>query len=760
MANIIERVGKAFKTAGVDSSDGSLFRAEDYGGHRGDLAARAIPAAVWIVVGAVVLYGAIEFAIRRWVFYESLPLYVAEISIPLVVLIAGRRLPAQRAPIILLFGDLLFTGVLISQFLLPSTTVSGAALILSLKMIATAVFFPWSPWLQMVSSIVTLGAYYLTLALGARTLDPDAVVHQVAGPAVACVFAMAGAVLADRTRYQAYLHGARLAQAERYLHLMLDRLPVALWVTDDELRIQFVLAGSSFPRSASMVGRRIGETLPSNDPNFPPLRAHLEALTGKEGGYEYELAGEYFAAHVQPWRDARGGIAGVVGLTWNISSQKKAAEFQQRELEVSEATSRAAEAILATHSVKDLLGTMAELSREILRSDFAIAYTFHEQEQRFCPLLQVGLDAESWESVRMFAPTTQEVEALWLALQEKPTFKLIVPERGNHPWYVLARRFHMTEILHLSIRYRGQLAAVLSCGFLRKKDGFGEVAERIAVNLAHLASLAFSNARLVEELEEASRVKSEFVATMSHELRTPLNVILGYSALLLDGSFGELSAEQRDVLERLQLSAQQLLDLVTMTLDFSRLEARQVPVAARPIDLRVLLGQIEHDSQRLWTKPEVQLRFESQEPLPVVFSDPIKLAVVLKNLIQNAMKFTDRGEVVVRVEARRDGVAFSVRDTGVGIPANAREAIFEPFWQVDSSSTRRHGGVGLGLYIVRRLVELLGGRVSVESQVGQGSTFTVWIPVGTGASEVDRLETTETGEDAGSQRLAAGRDDG
>jgi signal transduction histidine kinase len=680
-----------------------------------------------VVVGAVVLYAVVEWALRREVFYESLPLYAAEMLIPLLVLSALRFVPVYRVPCLMLVGDLAFTAVLIGQFLLPSTTVSGASVILSLKNLATAVFFPWSPWFQTISSSLTLAAYYVAF-FATRVPDPDYVVHQVAAPAVAGVFAIAGCVLADRTRYRAYLFGARLAQAETYLQMLLHRLPVALWVTDEELRIRFVVAGASLPNAQPMIGRRLTELLPSTDPQFPPLAAHLRALGGEEAQYEFELGPEWFAAHVQPWRDAQGKVRGVMGLAWNITSRKRAAEFQERELAVSEATARAAEAILAARDAKGLLAALAELIRELLGTDFTIAYTFDSAEQRFHPLLQVGLDAETWESLRMFAPSNEEVRQLWESLQSSPIFLLVVPERGKHPWYVLARRFGMTEVLHVGVRYGGELAALLSTGFLRRRDGFHEVALRVATNLAHLATLGYARARLVEELEEASRVKSEFVATMSHELRTPLNVILGYGSLLLDGTFGELSAEQREVLERLELSAQQLLELVTMTLDFSRLEARQVAVAARPIALESFLREIEEESRKLWSKPEVELRFEIAPGLPEVLSDPVKLAVVLKNLIQNAMKFTDRGRVTVRAEASEGGVLFSVADTGVGIPASALEAIFEPFWQVDTSSTRRHGGVGLGLYIVRRLVDILGGRIAVESEVGVGSTFRVWIP--------------------------------
>lgn len=723
-----------------------FFAAQDYASHRAELAARAIVGTAATVVGAVLLYGAVEYLLRRPVFFESLPLYLAQVLIPTAIAVASRWTPARATPWLLFTGDLLFTAALTALFAFPSTTVSGAALIYSLKMIATAVFLPWSPWFQLVSSVITLGAYYGLFLVDVREVDRDAVVHQVAGPAVGCLFSMIGAWVSDRARYQAYLFGARLAQVERYLGMVLEHLPIGLWLTDEELRVKFALVGRSLPRTPDVVGRRLNELFQTTDPQFPPLRAHLDALSGLEASYEFPWDDEHFAAQLRPWKDGKGHVQGVVGIAWSISAQKRAAELQQREVELSQAAARSAEAILGVHGVPELFETVARLCLEILGTDFSIAYSLDPSEQRFRPVLQLGLDAESWESLQMFAPTTQEVEQLWTALQTQAVFPLRVPERGRHPWFVLARRFKMTDLLHLGIRHRGQLVAIVSTGFRGRTGNFSDVAVRMGTTLSHLAALGYAKAHLVQELEDASRVKSDFVATMSHELRTPLNVILGYTSLLLEGAFGELGPEQREVLQRLESSAQQLLDLITMTLDFSRIEARQVSITTKRVDVHAFLREIEEEMRRVWTKPSVELRMEVAANLPPVETDPVKLSVVLKNLIQNAMKFTDAGEVVVQAQPTQHGLLFRVRDTGMGIPTAAIDSIFQPFWQVDSSSTRRHGGVGLGLYIVRRLLELLGGRITVESQVGQGSTFAVWIP--------ERLNAEpDTGAEATSRSL-------
>src|SRR6185369_5971846 len=177
----------------------------------------------------------------------------------------------------------------------------------------------------------------------------------------------------------------------------------------------------------------------------------------------------------------------------------------------------------------------------------------------------------------------------------------------------------------------------------RRAAGFTRQQERIARGIAQIASLALESARLVEELERANRVKSDFVATMSHELRTPLNVVIGYHDLLLEGEFGELTTDQAERLRRADHSARELLDLINATLDLSRLEARRMPVQVGDVDVRAVLEQLDVDLAALRRKPGVELRWQVPEALPILRTDAVKLKVVLKNLIHNALKFTDAG---------------------------------------------------------------------------------------------------------------------
>ena len=234
---------------------------------------------------------------------------------------------------------------------------------------------------------------------------------------------------------------------------------------------------------------------------------------------------------------------------------------------------------------------------------------------------------------------------------------------------------------------------------------------------------------MIEELNRANRVKADFVANMSHELRTPLNVIIGYSDLLVDETFGALGGEQRETVGRIAAQGRELLELVNTTLDMSRLESGRVPVAVQEVDMVVLLADIEREAELVRQTSDVEVHWEVAEEVTRLYTDPVKLKVIIKNLVLNAIKFTDRGSVAVRAGARDRGVEIAVSDTGIGIAPEMIPRLFDAFRQGDHGAKRR-GGVGLGLHIVRRVLDILGGTIEVESALRRGSTFRVWIPLG------------------------------
>lgn len=286
----------------------------------------------------------------------------------------------------------------------------------------------------------------------------------------------------------------------------------------------------------------------------------------------------------------------------------------------------------------------------------------------------------------------------------------------------------ITRALYVPLGPPEDIIGVHVAAFRGRRAPFTSAQERIARGTAQLASIALKHARMREELERANQLKSEFVATMSHELRTPLNIILGYNDLLLEGVLGGLTGEQIDALQRTSSSARALVELVNTTLDLSRIEAGRLPIDLCDVQVGALMAELRDFVQSLPRNPGVELMWNVAADLPPLYTDPAKLKVIIKNLIGNAAKFTETGTVAVNARACSDGVEFSVADSGIGIAPQLVPIIFDPFRQGDSSTTRRFSGVGLGLYIVRRLLDMLGGTVTLESQVGLGSTFRVWIP--------------------------------
>ena len=231
------------------------------------------------------------------------------------------------------------------------------------------------------------------------------------------------------------------------------------------------------------------------------------------------------------------------------------------------------------------------------------------------------------------------------------------------------------------------------------------------------------------KLSEASLLKSHFLATMSHELRTPMNAIIGFSQILLRPKFGQLTRQQADMIERIFNNGKHLLMLLNEVLDFSRLEAGRLDLKGELFDVSKVINITVSEMRSLADAKNLSLLVQNDLQSILVFNDPVRVKQILINLLSNAIKFTESGEIWVEVkELPANRVTIIVRDTGIGIAPRDFKRIFEAFWQVDQSLTRKYPGTGLGLAIIDSLVRMMGGKIFLESKLGIGSMFKIELP--------------------------------
>lgn len=430
--------------------------------------------------------------------------------------------------------------------------------------------------------------------------------------------------------------------------------------------------------------------------------------------------------------DAGGAPVRMIGAMMDITAHKHAEEeirglreSLREETEVGEAVARADEELIEGLDRPALLDRVCQVATAVLRCDVSWIVLLNRERMHYAPVAAAGATPEQREEVCLLRFPADNTALLGTALGYNEVLQ--VTRSATDPVDPLALRYGSDVTLYVPLRRGQDLIGVLAAGRRSQAEPFAATDERIARRLSRLASLALEAAMLIETLAEATRLKADFVSTMSHELRTPMTVIMGYNDILRADVSGRLNDEQRTILLAMDHSAHKLLELINATLDLRRLEAGQVSRSIRKFDARQLLADVREDSRHLDCHG-VRIAWKWSRNLARARTDAIKVKVILKNLLQNAVKFTKAGQVTVEAHTCRGGLDLSVTDTGTGIPEDARSFIFDPFRQVEAALTRHYAGVGLGLYVVRRLVDVLEGTITVESEVGRGSTFRVWFP--------------------------------
>jgi signal transduction histidine kinase len=302
----------------------------------------------------------------------------------------------------------------------------------------------------------------------------------------------------------------------------------------------------------------------------------------------------------------------------------------------------------------------------------------------------------------------------------------------------IARKHALVSYLGVPIVAEGRVLGVLEL-YTKQAHAFNKKEIEFMETLGGHAALAIHAGRLYQQAVTANKIKGEFLSVMSHELRTPLTVVMGYAAMLKEKLLGEINPRQEDALRKLLGRAGDALHLIDVMLQTTYLEAHAMTAQIELFNLGELLDQMRSDYRVPDVKKDLKLIWDYPAVSTLITSDSAKLKQILQNLINNAFKFTEEGSVKVSVQVVQEfqprgkplrRAEFKVSDTGIGIPKDMLECIFNKFQQLDGSTTRLYGGVGLGLYIVKNFTELLGGTVRVESERGKGTTFIVTIPCG------------------------------
>jgi signal transduction histidine kinase/HAMP domain-containing protein len=406
-----------------------------------------------------------------------------------------------------------------------------------------------------------------------------------------------------------------------------------------------------------------------------------------------------------------------------------------RSVEELKALGEVSQAVSSTLDLETVLTSIVRHAVQLSKTDAGAIYEFDEVERVFVPRIHYGVSAEYIEALRGAKLRVGDNTVIGQAALKRVPDQ--VPDLAAVPDYPLAyvQQAGYRALLAVPLLREDRLIG----GLIVRRKIAGEFPAPVVDLLQTFAAqsvLAIHNARLFQEIEEkgreleiANKHKSEFLANMSHELRTPLNAILGYTELIIDSIYGEVPEKIKEVLERLEKNGRHLLGLINDVLDLSKIEAGQLDLSLNEYSMGEVVQTVFTSVEALATEKKLDLKVMVPKDLTNGKGDEQRIAQVLLNLLGNAIKFTEEGEVRVEVTVSNETFLVSVFDTGPGLSEADQKRIFEEFHQADGSSTRKKGGTGLGLSIAKRIVEMHGGRIWVESTLEKGSIFWFTLPV-------------------------------